>query len=345
MIANHRYLITWKAGNNIVMKINSIKIEKLYGKYNFEWNLRDDVNILAGDNGSYKTTLLKIIAALCEPDYIPEEFGVKSASAHLSDDINIKYRSFRDSLLRLKKESESDDMLNELATKISSDINGQDEKSLADHTINASIVALRKKDKKISANSFKKDRIYNLIATFDVPSKADSGSALDQQLEKLESEYAYYLSDLSKRLSDIIRTAGKVEMEDMKQIYAQNDLFINIVNRAFANTQKVVDTEQSKLQFKLDGEILDNNKRLSSGEKQFLIVMLTVLLQRRVESVLIMDEPEISMHIDWQRELLNNLKRLNPNCQIILATHSPGVVMDGWEQLVTNISSIMTKTE
>ncbi len=326
------------------MKIKSIKIERLYDKYNFEWKLREDVNILAGDNGSYKTTLLKIIAALCEPDYIPEVFGVKSASANMYDGVNVKYRSFRDSLLRLKKESESDELLNELATKINADINGQDEKSLADHTINASIIAIRKNGNKITTSTFKQNRNYSLIATFDIPTKTENGSALDQQLEKLESEYAYYLSDLSKQLNDIIKSVGKVEMDDMRRIYAQNDLFIEIVNHAFANTQKVVDTEQSKLQFRLEREVLDNNKNLSSGEKQFLIIMLTVLLQRK-ESILIMDEPEISMHIDWQRELLNNLQKLNPNCQIILATHSPGVVIDGWEQLVTNISSLMTRVE
>lgn len=327
------------------MKIKSIKIERLYDKYNFEWKLREDVNILAGDNGSYKTTLLKIIAALCEPDYIPEVFGVKSASANMYDGVNVKYRSFRDSLLRLKKESESDELLNELATKINADINGQDEKSLADHTINASIIAIRKNGNKITTSTFKQNRNYSLIATFDIPIKTENGSALDQQLEKLESEYAYYLSDLSKQLNDIIKSVGKVEMDDMRRIYAQNDLFIEIVNHAFANTQKVVDTEQSKLQFRLEREVLDNNKNLSSGEKQFLIIMLTVLLQRKEESILIMDEPEISMHIDWQRELLNNLQKLNPNCQIILATHSPGVVIDGWEQLVTNISSLMTRVE
>lgn len=330
---------------SIVVKIKNIKIERLYNRYNFEWELSPDINILAGDNGSYKTTLLKIIAALCEPDNIPEAFGVKSASANMYNDISVKYRSFRDSLLRLRKESESDELLNELASKISADINGQDEKSLADHTINANIIAIRKKNNKIAISTFKQEMNYSLVATFDVPTKTESGSALDQQLEKLESEYAYYLSDLSKRLNDIIKTVGKVEREDMQRIYAQNDLFIEIVNHAFANTQKVVNTDQSKLQFKLEGEVLDNNKKLSSGEKQFLIIMLTVLLQRKEESILIMDEPEISMHIDWQRELLNNLKKLNPNCQIILATHSPGVVMDGWEQLVTNISALMNRIE
>ena len=134
--------------------------------------------------------------------------------------------------------------------------------------------------------------------------------------------------------------AGKVDMSDMKKIYAQNELFIEIVNKAFASTGKVVNTEQSKLEFKIGEDVLENNKRLSSGEKQFLIVMLTVLLQREEESILIMDEPEISMHLDWQRSLLSNIKVLNPQCQIILATHSPGVIMDGWQQLVTNIDSL-----
>ena len=44
------------------MKIKSIKVEKLYGKYDFDWDLRSDINIIAGDNGSYKTTLLRIMA-------------------------------------------------------------------------------------------------------------------------------------------------------------------------------------------------------------------------------------------------------------------------------------------
>ena len=244
------------------MKIKKIKIERLYNRYNFEWELSPNVNILAGENGSYKTTLLKIIAALCEPDNIPEAFGVKSASANMSNDITVKYRSFRDSLLRLRKEFESDELLNELASKISTDINSQDEKSLADHTINASIIAIRKKSSKIAISTFRQERNYSLISTFDVPTKTENVSALDQQLEKLESEYAYYLSDLSKQLNDIIKSVGKVEREDMQRIYAQNDLFIEIVNHAFANTKKFVDTEQSKLQFKLEKEVLDDNKKV-----------------------------------------------------------------------------------
>lgn len=322
------------------MKIKKIQIEKLYGKYDFEWMLSDDVNILAGDNGSFKTTLLRIIAALCEPDYIADMYPLKCATAEMSGGVVVKYRSFQDSLLKLKKDAEKDELLFELATKVSADLKSQDEKSLADHTLNASIIAIKKDNSKMSVSSFKKECKYDLIATFDVPVQKEKGSVLDQQLEKLESEYAYYLSDLSKKLSDKIMISGTIDKQELQKIYAQNTLFVEIVNSAFTNTNKTVDSTQSKLQFKIGEDLLDNNKKLSSGEKQFLIVFLTLLLQRQAESILIMDEPEISMHLDWQRSLLQNIKRMNPNCQVILATHSPGLIMDGWEQLVSNISDL-----
>ena len=326
------------------MKIKSIKIEKLYGKYDIEWKLREGVNIIAGDNGSYKSTLLKILASICEPETISDDFCVKGVTLSMTDNTLIKFRSFKDSLLRLKKDAEEDEMLSELAAKIKADIEGKDDNSLSDHTLNASIIVIKQGDRTLSISNYKQLRGYNLISTFDVPAGADKGSVLDQQLDKLESEYAYYLSDLTKQITTRIQQNGQVNMTDLEDINAHNNTFIGIINRAFANTNKTVDTAQSKLQFKLSEDLLESNKRLSAGEKQFLIVMLTVLLQRKEESILIMDEPEISMHLDWQRTLIENIQTLNPNCQIIIATHSPGVIMDGWEQFVENMSSLIKES-
>ena len=326
------------------MKIKSIKIEKLYGKYDIEWKLREGVNIIAGDNGSYKSTLLKILASICEPETISDDFCVKGVTLSMTDNTLIKFRSFKDSLLRLKKDAEEDELLSELAAKIKADIEGKDENSLSDHTLNASIIAIKQGDRTLSISNYKQLRGYNLISTFDVPAGADKGSVLDQQLDKLESEYAYYLSDLTKQITTRIQQNGQVNMTDLEDINAHNNTFIGIINRAFANTNKTVDTTQSKLQFKLGEDLLESNKRLSAGEKQFLIVMLTVLMQRKEERILIMDEPEISMHLDWQRTLIENIQTLNPNCQIIIATHSPGVIMDGWEQFVENMSSLIKES-
>lgn len=43
-----------------------------------------------------------------------------------------------------------------------------------------------------------------------------------------------------------------------------------------------------------------------------------------------MDEPEVSLHVEWQQRLISLIRELNPNVQIVLTTHSPALVMDGW---------------
>ena len=53
-----------------------------------------------------------------------------------------------------------------------------------------------------------------------------------------------------------------------------------------------------------------------------------------------MDEPEASLHIEWQQKLIGMIRRLNPQMQLILSTHSPAVIMEGWLDAVTEVSEI-----
>lgn len=64
---------------------------------------------------------------------------------------------------------------------------------------------------------------------------------------------------------------------------------------------------------------------LSSGEKQLLVILSEALLQKG-QWVYIADEPELSLHIDWQEVLVDNLSALNPDAQILFATHSSDIV-------------------
>jgi predicted ATPase len=73
---------------------------------------------------------------------------------------------------------------------------------------------------------------------------------------------------------------------------------------------------------------------LSTGEKQLLIILLTVLCQDKKPSILLLDEPEMSLHLRWQYELIEIIRTLNPNCQIIAAVHSPSLFNDGWRNKV-----------
>ena len=65
---------------------------------------------------------------------------------------------------------------------------------------------------------------------------------------------------------------------------------------------------------------------LSSGEKQVLRIFIDVL--EADMHALMIDEPEISLHVDWQKVLVRSMRLLNPDAQLILATHSPEVIAD-----------------
>jgi len=80
---------------------------------------------------------------------------------------------------------------------------------------------------------------------------------------------------------------------------------------------------------------------LSSGEKQLLILFTEALLQKRARHIFIADEPELSLHISWQRKIVSSLKILNPNSQLILATHSPEIVGKLRKNTI-NMSDIIT---
>ena len=114
-----------------------------------------------------------------------------------------------------------------------------------------------------------------------------------------------------------------------------------LIDKQFSSTNKKIeiDPETNKLIFK-QGENIIQLENLSSGEKQFLLIMFKVFLMEEKPYILLMDEPEISMHIDWQFELINVIRELNPNCQVIIATHSPSMFGDGWGDKVVYMEDI-----
>lgn len=77
-----------------------------------------------------------------------------------------------------------------------------------------------------------------------------------------------------------------------------------------------------KVYVEVDGRELPVSD-LSSGERHILTFLTLVLFQGRERNFLIIDEPEISLNIKWQRELMGLLHSLAPKTQIIVASHSP----------------------
>jgi ABC-type cobalamin/Fe3+-siderophores transport system ATPase subunit len=293
----------------IKISIDSIDIKKIYGRINFKWDLQENVNILLGKNGSGKSTIIKLI----------------DACINNNKDVFKQY-GFPYVELTLTKEYENGD----------------------------------KQKIKISSSKILSDINSVLISTFDtlIPKLNTDETYLDTKLQQLIDEFGKYQRSLtqiiaknteietnrSNEIRNNIATASPEQLIEYRDLSVHIDKVTNQINepvREFkdildiylkhTNKVAIVDDEKASLLIVLknsDSENIININQLSSGEKQLIIIFLTVVLQRDKPFVLLMDEPETSLHVEWQSTLVDNIHKIKPNIQIIIATHNPLMVLN-----------------
>ncbi len=189
---------------------------------------------------------------------------------------------------------------------------------------------------------------YDVVRSFDRPLMNSEvvakmnmpfATELDWQLFALQRRYLDYQVNIGNRIIEELQSGKADAAQRAQQISSQKQLFYEIIDEFFADTKKTILRTENEIRFQQFGETLVPYK-LSSGEKQMLVILLTVLVEDLQPYVLFMDEPEISLHIEWQQQLIETILKLNPNVQIILTTHSPAVIMHGWMDKVTEVSDI-----
>lgn len=180
------------------------------------------------------------------------------------------------------------------------------------------------------------------VRTADIPiqSKSIKESRLTQELNGVimqnkagSSFFNYFMRQL-------------YETPDNVQIIKQNtDELFQIINEFFKDTGKKIDvdkTNNSYLSFRIeDREEVINHTQLSSGEKQLLLILIKVFLQEKQPAIMLMDEPEQSLHICWQQHLIEAIRLINPNCQLIITTHSPSILSQGWSDKIVYMEKIV----
>lgn len=140
-----------------------------------------------------------------------------------------------------------------------------------------------------------------------------------QELEQRELDYVAL--EANRKTKRIVQLSLEAEAKT-KEVYSQIDLFIEILN-TFISDKKFGFKDGGLSVSNKQGEIEKN--RLSSGEKQLLIILIESVLQNQMPHIFLADEPELSLHIQWQRMIIPAVKKLNPNAQVIVATHSPEI--------------------
>lgn len=331
-------------------KITRIEIKRLWGQFDINWRLNEDVNILSGINGSGKSTLLDCIASpFFDKDY--SKFlhkRLKELKIYTTDKDFFHFEGFKQSIKKLKelsKKNKSDKIYNDLIidvlkkVKIEENNTGQKVDSID------FIFSVENELKKLKGNVQ-----IDVISTFDNAIHFEEETfdenvqtELDRELYLLQRKYLDLQLDLAKFFQNTLINKQSFEPALFEEKYRTINLFKMYVNELLEPSGKELDNSNNQISFtSTRTSTRIDLYQLSSGEKQLLLILLTFLMQKNMPSIVFMDEPEISLHFDWQKRLIKMLRELNPNAQIIIATHSPAMVMDGWLDKVTNIEDIKT---
>lgn len=276
--------------------IRKIEVRGLWNVCDLVWELTPEVNILAGSNGSGKSTVLRCLSDMFTQGTISTGHRCRMQSIEVE---------FTD------------------GTAVSS------ERPFAPSIYNVSVIST------FDTTLQESEAICKL-------SDGTVATYLDWELYRLQNRYLTYQLEVGKRV--IAALQAGLSAAEIQSLTVRKTQYFDIIDALLESTGKQVDRESDTLQFKTKYGVTIRPYQLSSGEKQILIILTTVLIQGGRESIMIMDEPEISLHFDWQRRLIEDVRSLNPHLQLILATHSPAVVMNGWTDRVTEISDLVRPT-
>lgn len=297
------------------MKLTSFTINNLWGNKNISIPLNEDVNIFAGINGSGKTTILNILycALFNDPDHEICKSKYETAEIILTDGYRVNVECKEG-----KKEAQ-----------------------------------FFHNDSPISYETFAAEMEPFAVSSFDsnmypmdVMSKLKErypwlNSDLEYRLVDKLQDFYMYRNDITHKIEQVAFEKG-THMSQVRNFFQDVKDLRAIIDELFAPKLKW-DEKASEVQFVLQENTnqIIHPKDLSSGEKQMLILAIDTLLQEKRECVVFWDEPELSMHVDWQKVLIKVMREINPHMQLILATHSPFIIYDGWENRVVNIQKMI----
>jgi ABC-type cobalamin/Fe3+-siderophores transport system ATPase subunit len=196
--------------------------------------------------------------------------------------------------------------------------------------------------------------MYNLLKCGEIPWDDDKldkfkmylseGDIMDNIIEfgedmKVKNWNAKYKSKSIKFISEITQLP---ELNDMCPVDFMELMINPNPKRLIQFPPDFLDTvnpylSNSKLEYSDEyGLQLTKSKKLSNGETRLLEILTAAIT---TEDILFIDIPEISLHIDIQRHLLDWIEKWNKNLQVILCTHSPSVVNGRWD-LCTDLTEL-----
>jgi predicted ATPase len=168
-------------------------------------------------------------------------------------------------------------------------------------------------------------------------------NSIDGRLIYIRNALQNYESQMAVKFAEFIKSPENskdpLEIINFFNVKTKNkDNVFEILNKYFNETNKEITKDEDNM---ITAKKIGSDKPipwylLSRGEKTLIYLFLTVLIYK--DSIYLFDEPEISLHVNWQKNLIKDLISISPNSQFIIATHSPDLIGGDWLPYCLSIS-------
>ncbi|WP_081823119.1 AAA family ATPase [Sharpea azabuensis] len=200
---------------------------------------------------------------------------------------------------------------------------------------------------KYSSEANKLDSSYpnRLFKTKKGITKEKYEQSIKSMNEKFEKLNKYNISDIKRLEEQVVfldehSKALKIYFEDFEKKYEvfedfidQLDLFTDIINSRLKFKEIKISRDEGIVVYKSNTSERLRLDQLSSGEKQEIILFYELIFESEKNIHLLIDEPEISLHIEWQLKFMDDLLKIveKKKFKVTVATHSPQIINNHWD--------------
>ena len=309
------------------MKIKNLHIKEYNGLENLDINFESegkvlDLIVLAGINGSGKTRVLESIR------YWFEMFRSKAVNVELFYEENerevLKSLMNSEGLTEIEKEMQKEIEYTDCLRNI----------KFYNYDYRHNKTENRNYNSKIISKSFEKLKIFPKLIY--VPTEINFEEIKKAQTN-LKKEYrfinivdSYEIKDIpsyiATRISKVANEEENLTMGQVrKKVFAEINGIFEILELDVKLSEISKDENSMPIFTDSSGKKFGINE-LSSGEKQLFLRTLAIKMLEPENSIIMIDEPELSLHPKWQQKIVDVYRKIGRNNQIILATHSPHIL-------------------
>ena len=346
------------------MRIVKISVKKLFGVYDHEIPLNQEsrITILHGPNGVGKTIVLTMLNGLFNANYLSfrevkfEEFRVCFdtdeciAVTKCEDGLRLSHKGFFGTdTATLDPESKEEpkwlrDIIRQVQVQLIKTQRLQTEVAIQSEVAQAGSRGY------MQVVGLAVENVSSLLAS-RLQYMEDGFSKFNDDMTEIEALLAGIRNRLVHRTEldefgkselreQLELTASLLEMAtkwptDARETSNRLDLLIHLLNGYFDLKQVIPHDDQGLVIVASDEDLIPLDS-LSSGEQHLLVLFSTLLFDVPEGSLVLIDEPELSLHVTWQREFLDDLQQIAAiaDINVLLATHSPQLINEKWNWMV-----------